>query len=509
MLDLKTFPADGFGFIKKLREYFLTVGEGTVELTINLVVMVLVERFYDQQGLGVYAYLLSLLFIISYISEFGIPRFTEHQIAKTDRHPDDQFEILSKSCQTVLCLSLLVASLLFLSAGYDAAHTRIAERTAAYLIIAAILPLRSLNRLKLSVLHGYGQHDLVAKLQTTKRLIFLGAMFLLLLIHVPPSYLFLAFLATEVFLTVAASVKLKLPGIWKTWIGFRSVRSTLTQGYQYLFADDALDVVLYVDFLILGFFVSSWELGVYAEASILARFFLLVPISIKPIFRHRYTLMTTQGEFQRAAMTFQRTIKTMFYLQFLLALYILLHFPEVLHTFYRTHGEELLSFKIFTILVPGLIYFAAVTSQEAVYEASEQIAVLRKLAVIIAIINIVLNIYLVPFAGGFGAASATLVSMLAYFLVFDLYLDKAHKIKKLPYLLAGAAVYFIYMLMRSLNFGLLPDLLLCPIILFFVFYFMGFFNVQENLQPITTHQKNLIEGGLNHGRHKTGKAEPV
>ncbi|UCE52610.1 MAG: polysaccharide biosynthesis C-terminal domain-containing protein [Desulfobacterales bacterium] len=187
----------------------------------------------------------------------------------------------------------------------------------------------------------------------------------------------------------------------------------------------------------------------------------------------------------------------------------MLHFPEVLHTFYRTHGEELLSFKIFTVLVPGLIYFASVTSQEAVYEASEQIDVLRKLAVIIAIITIVLNIYLVPFAGGFGAAAATLVSMLAYFLVFDLYLDKAHKIKKLPYLLAGAGVYLIYMLMRSLNLGPLPDLMLCPIILFLVLYVMGFFNVEENLQTITSHQQNLIEGGLNHGKHKTGKAEPV
>ena len=219
MLDLKTLSTDGMDFIKKLKEFFLTVGEGAVELIINLVVMVLVERFYDQQALGVYAYLLSLLFIISYLSEFGIPRWTAHQIAKTDRDPQDQLEILSKSCQTALCLSLLVACLLFLSAGYDAAHTRIGERTAAYLIIAAILPFRGLNRLKLSVLHGYGQHDVVAWLQTTKRFIFLGAIFLLLLVRVPPSYLFLAFLATEVFLAVAAFVKLRLPGIWKSWIG--------------------------------------------------------------------------------------------------------------------------------------------------------------------------------------------------------------------------------------------------------------------------------------------------
>ena len=485
MLDLQTLSTDGTGFFKKLRDYFLTVGEGTVELIINLVVMVLVERFYDQQGLGVYAYLLSLLFIISYISEFGIPRFVEHEIAKTNRNPDDQFEILFKARQTSLALSLLVTTLLFLTAGYDAAHTRVAERTAAYLIIGAILPLRNLNALKLSVLHGYGQHDVAAKLQTMKRIIFLAGIWLLLVIHAAPSYLFLAFLVAEIFFAVAAIVKLKLPGIWKTWIGFGSARSTLSRGYQYLFADDALDIVLYVDFLIMGFFVSSWDLGVYAEASILARFFLLVPISIKPIFRRRYTRMTANGEYRCAATAFHRTTKVMFYLQSLLALYILLHFPEILRTFYHTRGEEIVSFKIFTVLVPGLIYFAAVTSQEAVYEAGEQVAVLKKLAVIIAIINIVLNFYLVPFAGGFGAAAATLISMLTYFLIFDLYLDKDHKIKKIPYVLAGAGVYLIYMLMRMLNLGLLADLFLSPVILFALFYGMGFFNIAENAQPQT------------------------
>ncbi len=219
--------------------------------------------------------------------------------------------------------------------------------------------------------------------------------------------------------------------------------------------------------------------------------------------------MTAQGEYQQAATAFQRTTKIMFYLQSLLALFMLLHFPEILRTFYHTRGEEVVSFKIFTVLVPGLIYFAAVTSQEAVYEAGEKIAVLKKLAVIIAVINIVLNFYLVPFSGGFGAASATLISMLAYFFIFDLYLDKSHKIEKAPYLLAGAGLYLVYMLLHRLNLGLLPDLFLSPLIVFVLFYLMGFFNIAENREPQTKHKANLIEGGPNNGRIETGSAESL
>jgi len=479
MSNIQALTTDGSDFFKKLRDYFLTIGEGTIELTINLVVMVLVERFYDQQGLGVYAYLLSLLFIASYMAEFGIPRFAEHEIAKTDKHPDDQFEILIRSRQTSLCLSLLLSSFLFLTAGYDAAHTQIGERAVAYLIIALILPLRSLNTLKLSILHGNGKHEAVAKLHTTKRVIFLGVILLLLLIHVPPSYLLFAILCSEISLALAAAVKHKLPGAWKTWIGFSAIRSTLVQGYRYLFTDDALDTILYIDFLILGFFVSSWELGVYAEASIIARFFLLVPLSIKPIFRRGYTLMIAQQEYRRASMTFHRTTQIMFYIQSLLALFILLHFPDVLNTFYHTRGEQLLSYNVFTVLVPGLIFFAAVTSQEAVYEANEQISSLKKLAMSIAIANILLNFYLVPFAGIYGAACATLISMIAYFIAFDVFLDKSHKIKKWSYLSAAAGVYLICMLMRMLNFGLISNVILTQIILFLVFFGIGFFNPPE------------------------------
>jgi hypothetical protein len=42
MFDLQALTTDGSQFVKKLRDYFLTIGENTIELTTTLVVMVLV-----------------------------------------------------------------------------------------------------------------------------------------------------------------------------------------------------------------------------------------------------------------------------------------------------------------------------------------------------------------------------------------------------------------------------------------------------------------------------------
>ena len=127
----------------------------------------------------------------------------------------------------------------------------------------------------------------------------------------------------------------------------------------------------------------------------------------------------------------------------------------------------------------------------------------------IAIANILLNFYLVPFAGIFGAACATLISMIAYFIAFDVFLDKSHKIKKWSYLSAAAGVYLIYMLMRTLNFGLISNVILTPIILFLVFFGIGFFNVEANALHNTLDRQRLIEGGNNNGRLQTGRPESV
>lgn len=466
-------------FFDKTRTYLLTVGEGAVELIINLVIMILVERTYDQQGLGVYAYLLSLYFIVGFLSEFGVARYAEHEIAKHHGDRAVQIKILSDAHQSLIGLSLVFAVLFFLTAAWDANHTRIGEMAAAYLIIGATLPVRNFNRLKLAALHGFGRHEAVAKLKMVKRLLFLGAIFILLILNIPPSLLFIAFLVSEISLMLLTALKYKLTKLPKSWKRFFPQRDTLAHGYRFVFTDDALEIVLYLDFFILGLFVSSRELGVYAEASILARFLLLIPVSIKPIFRRQYCLLAAGPALQQASKLFHQTTRFMFYLQSLLALFMLLYFPDILNIFFQASGEELLSFKIFTVIVPGLIFFAAVTSQEPVYEASEQESDLKKIILIMTAVNTVLNFYLVPFAGVFGAAAATMISMLVYFFVFDRYLAGPQKIKKTPYMFAGAGVYLLYMLMHNLDINFIISLVLIPPGLFVMLLAMGFFHFEE------------------------------
>jgi len=83
--------------------------------------------------------------------------------------------------------------------GFDTSHTRVQERIAAYGIIALTLPLANLNSLKLSVLHGRGLHQQVAKIRMLRHGLILGGIFVCCRIAVLPSHLLIAGLIADAF----------------------------------------------------------------------------------------------------------------------------------------------------------------------------------------------------------------------------------------------------------------------------------------------------------------------
>ena len=95
--------------------------------------------------------------------------------------------------------------------------------------------------------------------------------------------------------------------------------------------------------------------------------------------------------------------------------------------------------------------------------------------------NLVLNVYLVPSSGVFGAAYATMIAMLLYFLLFGTSLARPYRLEKGFYLPAGGAVYVAYAFYGGARYrddgGNLDDTGAASML----FYFIGFFNGSERL----------------------------
>lgn len=462
----------------KIRDFSYSVSEGAFGLVINLLVMILVERHLGERGLGIFSYLLSLYFIIGFISDFGISKFVEHALA-TGQVKERASKLFSYAFQAVLLVSIFFGIILIFTAAFDTAQTRVEEKIAAYFILALILPFRNLNKLLLSFLEAKASHDITAKLKIRKRLILIGLIYVFLLLNVPASLLMIGYLISEAIITINAWIKVPLSLSLRPWIGWRKLRILLSQSSSYLFTDDVLDVVLYLDFFLLGFFISSEALGVYAEASILVRAFLIIPFGLKPLFYSHYCRLASQGRNQEAAIFFKRSTAVLFFILSALSLYILVYYPVILHKLFYTQGYDLISFRIFSILLPGLLLFSTFSIHEPIYEALGDIRVYQKLVLLVSFINLFLNAFMIPFAGFIGAAWATTISLFFYFFLFGRRFKSSIRINKKTYLLSSGVIYFLYILFHKFEPGFWISIWMIPLFLFIILSLLNLFNFEE------------------------------
>lgn len=458
----------------KIYQMAASISEEAFELGVSLVIMVMVERTYGQQGLGIYAYLTACLYTVCTLANFGVARHAERQTVQLPQ-PGQQQRMIGHCLQAMVVTGLTGAAVLLASAGFDAAHTRVQERLAAYAIIALILPLANLNRLKLAILHGRGLHQRVAQIRMLRHGLILGGTFLCCGIGVAPSYLLIAVLLADSLTAANLRRHLRLPPLRDTFRHMRNVLVTLRQGRAYLFTDNALDMLLNIDLFVLGLFVDAWHLGVYAEAAVLVRFFLIVPAGIRPILRRQYILAAGSQGLETLRSLLQRHASILFILHAMAALIVVLNFPAVLDLFFQTHGETRQAFNTFLVFLPGLIFFGPLTAQEPVYEAVKRVEGLKRLTLGVSVVNLILTFYLVPAAGVMGAAAATMLTMLIYFLLFGHNLRIMPWADRFTYVVAGIGLYLIYTLLSWLSWSNAVTIWLGPIMAGLLFYACGVF----------------------------------
>jgi O-antigen/teichoic acid export membrane protein len=310
----------------------------------------------------------------------------------------------------------------------------------------------------------------------------LAAVIVLSGLKIPPSYLLAAVLLADAAMIRFLRPHMAAPSLKTAFNGFRDVRDTLKRGGAYLFCGDGLSLLLNIDLFVLGLFVSSWDLGVYAEAAVLIRCFLIVPAAVKPIFRQRYTTMVARGRLDDLAGMIRRRTVFLFSLHAVLGLWVLMYFPVVLDLFFEVHGETRMSYRVFAITLPGLLFFSALCAQEPLLEAIGQAERLKQLTIRIAGINLLLTFFLVTAAGISGAAAATMLTMLLYFGWFGRRLPGMFRIRKIEYVVAGLSVYLVYMLLKQWG-GPGIDFWVGPVSLGTLFWLSGLYGVSVPHPP--------------------------
>ncbi len=439
----------------------------------GLLAMVMVDRYYGPAGLGIFAWFFSLLAIAGYLGRYGIPLFVENHIA---RSPESADETAAHALAALLALGVAAIVLCGLCAHSIAGPGWGAGDSMLYLLLGPTILFQNINALRLAMLNGTGHHGAAAGLRIRQRVVFLVVTLVLCMANVPVPLLAGAFLLRQMVMVGVGRKTAPLPAISAMLAGCRHIDGMLDKGRAFLFTDNLLEVVFYVDMLILGWFASPMELGVYARALILARLFLVVPVGLRPVSRRLANRLVAAGLDHRLLVAMARTTRGLFFVHGLLAVLVLVNFPRVMTMVFGLQQWVGQSFTVFALVLPGLVFFSAVTSLEPVFEARQQTARLKRLTLVVAVANLILNLNLIPFAGIEGAAMATAGAMFVYFFLFFRLLPPDLRGVRISWPGAAAALYLTYVLHASANLGMIFSLMLTPILFGAVLWMVGFFD---------------------------------
>lgn len=457
-------------------EAAMPVVDRLIGIGAGLVAMIIVDRHYGPAGLGMFAWFFSLLAMAGYLGRFGIPVYVENRIA---REPESATDIGANALAALLALGgagIVIGTMyafLLPGPGPGAADNLL------ILLLGPTIFFQNINALRLAMLNATGRYGRAARLRIRQRIVFLAATLVLCWGQVPVPLVAGAFCISQIVMLVMGRKAMRLPAMGQVVAGMKQIRPMLEKSRAFLFTDNLLDVVFYVDMLILGWFVSPFQLGIYARALILARLFLVVPGGLRPIFRRRVNHMVQGGPDSRLKPFMARVSRWFFFVHGLLALFVLTHFQQALDMLYEGRQWAADAFTVFGLVVPGLIFYSAVTALEPVFEARQQQAALRRLTLIVAAINLVLNINLIPFAGIHGAAAATAIATGAHFLIFCRLLPADLKGFQFFWPGAAASLYLAYVLMVWAGVGILIWVLAASLVLGGLLWLTGFFGTAE------------------------------
>ena len=471
---------DPTALVKRAREYVLVLGEEAVDVVTALLALILIGRVYGKEGLGVFSFLLSVFVIASYIFEFGVGKYVEREIALFGENSSDRRSLLVNARRAAFFSAVCGAMAVLGFGAVYGYNTMMGEGLGgAFLILAAAVALNIFNAVRTSALHGLAKHEAASSVNLSKRLFFFASILLLSLAGTAPQFLVLAILLSEVFAAGRAKRKIRMPPFRKSFGEWKLIRPVLKEGFRYYFTDEAFRIVFFLDFFVLGLFVTSAELGAYSEASVLARLFLIVPLGAAPLFRIRFYRMASEIGKEEMIRTCRRTAARIFYFHSLFGLIILLAYPFVLKALFPIQGATPVSFQVFSVLLPGLLYFGAASILEPLYTVQGKSVLLGTIALRVFLLNAFLNLYLVPHAGINGAAIATTISLMIYFLASGRGLDRGSGLSRGKYLLAGAIVYLCYVFFSAVEMPGLFTLAGMVLSLSVLFYLTGFFGEEE------------------------------
>tara|TARA_B100000965_G_scaffold59287_1_gene45347 strand:- start:5164 stop:6453 length:1290 start_codon:yes stop_codon:yes gene_type:complete len=388
-----------------------------------------ITQLYGAEGMGVFALCQSILMISTLFSLVGTD-IASVKFISTNFYQKKYSKIKSiylSILKIVIPISAIISLMAFLSIDIasDIIFNKPSIRIGLFYIIIAILPL-CLIYIHSESLRGMKKVELYSIIKY-----FLTPFFsiILLAIFYDSSNIFLPILVycTSIILAsiIGFIIWIKKSRFFITDSICTSISEVLKISLPLMVSSSMLLLLQWIDILILGYFETSSQIGVYNVAVKISMFASIILFSINSIVAPKISEFFNQKKFFELKKIIKASSKLMFFSTIPILILILV-FSEFILSFF---GEEFAS-GIFclNILIVGQLINVLCGSVGYILNMTEHQNVFKWIIILSFILNIVLNIILIPLHGIFGAAISSMISLILWNILSCIYIYKKFNI---------------------------------------------------------------------------------
>jgi len=380
---------------------------------------IFLARMLGVEGYGIYAYAFAIMTLLMVAAEAGVPTLLMREVAASKGRAE--WGLLRGAIHRgmqfagVVAVSISLFGLLVLRVVADNLEYQ-ALNTLVFMLL--VLPIAALCKTVEHAIRGLDKVVIGQVMNLLLRplivLLFVGVSFIMFPGLRQPQYAMAAqLIAASVVLLVAVQVlRHFIPSKSRAVAPEYRDRDWFRSALPFTLIAGALVIRTQTDIVMLGWFATSEDVGIYRVAVQVATLVAFGLQVVNAVVAPQFSRLSAQGDMEQLQRLVTQATRLILVIALPVALVLFLAGGEIISWLF---GAEFVDAYIpLTLLVVGQLVLAMVGSSGSLLSMTGFESIVSKVIWISALVNVFLNVLLIPSFGMIGAAASTLITMIGW-----------------------------------------------------------------------------------------------
>jgi len=389
----------------------------------------IMARYLGPDGFGLFSMAIMIIGIIELIAAFGIDSALVKFVAeyKGKEQKDKVSSLVSSAFITILIIGVITSIALFIFSNIFANIFNMPPLSLLLKIYALVFPFSLAHAIIISFFNGLREmryYAFIRLLQASLALTFILAL-LMLGLGVVGAMLGTVF---AIFVTMSLAMVIMKRFVRFTFSDYKKNTKMLASfGSRLAGANMIGQIYSSIDTIMIGYFLTSTDVGYYAVAISLSKFFWLVPRAMSTVAYPAISEYWANNNHQAINKLVDKATKYSACILVFAGMSVIF-FAKGIVTFLFT-SDFLPAVLPLSILIIGTVIYGIMASIGDIFASVGKVNLVLKISAIHAVVSVLLNIALIPIYGVIGAATATAASYVLTVGITIYFLSKALSIK--------------------------------------------------------------------------------